>query len=56
MTQPPEWTIPCPWCGAAPGTRCTRPSGGHLSIPSHLARKAEYQQQRRAQENRDDTA
>ncbi|MGW5477645.1 zinc finger domain-containing protein [Streptomyces sp. NPDC004008] len=34
----PEWAIRCPWCHASPGNRCTRPSGGHLSIPSHDAR------------------
>lgn len=31
----PEWAIRCPWCQAPAGQRCTRPSGGRLSIPSH---------------------
>jgi hypothetical protein len=38
MTDHPEWQIRCPWCGSSPGNRCTRPSGGHLTIPSHDAR------------------
>jgi hypothetical protein len=38
MNQLPEWAIRCPWCAASPGNRCTRPSGGHLAIPSHDAR------------------
>lgn len=36
--RPPEWSVRCPWCKARPGVRCTRPSGGQLSIPSHDAR------------------
>lgn len=38
MTDLPEHAIRCPWCGASAGNRCTRPSGGRLSIPSHDAR------------------
>ena len=38
MTGQPEWAIRCPWCQAPAGQRCTRPSGGHLAIPSHDAR------------------
>jgi hypothetical protein len=34
----PEWAVRCSWCGASPGNRCTRPSGGTLAIPSHDAR------------------
>lgn len=38
MTKPPEWSIRCPWCHAAPGTRCTSPRGRRLDIDSHDAR------------------
>lgn len=38
MTDLPEHAIRCPWCKASPGNRCTRPSGGRLTIPSHDAR------------------
>lgn len=38
MTDHPEWSVRCSWCGASPGNRCTRPSGGHLTIPSHDTR------------------
>ena len=38
MTNPPEWAIRCPWCGARPGTRCTSPRGRKLAIESHDAR------------------
>jgi hypothetical protein len=38
MTNPPEWAIRCPWCGASPGTRCTSPRGRRLPIQSHDAR------------------
>lgn len=51
MTARPEWAIPCPWCHATPGNRCTRPSGGHLPIPSHDARKTAYDQQTRTETN-----
>lgn len=43
MTDRPEHTIRCPWCRAAPGNRCTRPSGKPLSIPSHDARIQAWQ-------------
>lgn len=36
--KPPEWAVRCPWCGAAPGTRCTSPRGRRLVIDSHDAR------------------
>lgn len=38
MTDRPEHAIPCPWCHAAPGTRCTSPRGRRLAIESHDAR------------------
>lgn len=38
MTKPPEWTIRCPWCQAAPGNRCTSPRGRRLPIETHDAR------------------
>jgi hypothetical protein len=38
MTGHPEHAIRCPWCQAAPGTRCTTPRGRRLPIPSHNAR------------------
>ena len=38
MTDFPEWQIPCPWCHASPGNRCTSPRGRRLTIPSHDAR------------------
>lgn len=45
MTQPPEWNIRCPWCQAAPGTRCTSPRGRRLDIESHDARINAWTQQ-----------
>lgn len=38
MTDFPEWQISCPWCHAAPGTRCHTPRGRRIAIPSHDAR------------------
>ncbi|MFC5144254.1 hypothetical protein [Streptomyces aureoversilis] len=34
----PEHAIPCPWCKAQPGQRCTGQRGRRLAIPSHDAR------------------
>ncbi len=39
MTQLPEWSIRCPWCGADPGARCASAGRGRrIAIPSHDAR------------------
>lgn len=38
----PEHVIRCPWCGAAPGSRCTTRMGKPLSIASHDARREAY--------------
>lgn len=38
MTKPPAWSIPCPWCHAPPGQRCTSPRGRKLAINTHDAR------------------
>ncbi|MGK5733190.1 zinc finger domain-containing protein [Streptomyces sp. URMC 124] len=34
----PEHAIPCPWCKAEPGQRCTGQRGRRISIPSRDAR------------------
>ncbi|WP_424891836.1 zinc finger domain-containing protein [Streptomyces sp. XH2] len=34
----PEHAIPCPWCGASPGNRCTGQRGGRIKPISHDAR------------------
>lgn len=40
----PEWAIPCPWCQAPAGARCTTTRGRRLPIPSHDARKTAWTQ------------
>lgn len=41
----PEHGIPCPWCHAPTGQRCTVPTGRKLPIPSHDARLHAWRQQ-----------
>jgi hypothetical protein len=37
-SDPPAWSIRCPWCHAPPGQRCTSPRGRRIAITSHDAR------------------
>lgn len=50
MTDHPEWQIPCPWCHAPAGQRCTGHRGRRLTIPSHDARHTAWNQAVRDQQ------
>lgn len=45
--KPPEWSVRCPWCEAAPNVRCLTPKGRLLpnGLQSHDARIQAHTQQ-----------
>ena len=51
----PEHAIPCPWCRASPGNRCTTPRGRPLAIPSHDARIQAHAAQQQTDPTQPDT-
>ncbi|WP_455678677.1 zinc finger domain-containing protein [Streptomyces antibioticus] len=49
--RPPEWSVRCPWCNAAPGQRCTSRARGRRLTGSHDARHQAHTSQTATEED-----